>query len=108
MEGKNPEIGEQAIKQLLDAVDNVFTLPERHKEHEPLFPAEHIYAIQGRGTVLTGKMMRGTLKKGDKVEIVGHSYEPIQSVVAGIESFRRTVEEGEPVGWWELAEYVWL
>jgi len=96
MEGKRPEIGEQAIKALLDAVDNVFTLPERHKEHEPLFPAEHVYAIQGRGTVLTGKMMRGTLKKGDKVEIVGHSYEPVESVVSGIESFRKTVEEGEP------------
>ncbi|KHJ76614.1 elongation factor Tu domain 2, partial [Oesophagostomum dentatum] len=49
-----------------------------------------------RGTVITGKLERGTLKRGDKIEIVGCDRENLKSVVSGLESFRKTVEQAEP------------
>ncbi|EJD75299.1 translation elongation factor Tu [Loa loa] len=95
LEGKNPEIGEESIWKLLDVLDNSFVIPERHLNTEVMFPAEHVYAIKGRGTVITGKLERGSLKKGDKVEIVGAGKEPIKSVVSSLETFRKSVDVAE-------------
>lgn len=47
LEGKNPEIGEQSVLKLLDVLDNVFEIPERNTNTEPMFAVEHIYTIQG-------------------------------------------------------------
>ncbi|PAV83255.1 hypothetical protein WR25_19808 isoform A [Diploscapter pachys] len=96
LEGKMPEIGEQAVKQLLDTMDEKFIIPNRNTTTEPLFPAEHVYQIKGRGTVITGKLERGVLKKGDKVEILGYDKEGIKSVITGLESFHKTVDQAEP------------
>uniref|UniRef100_A0A0N5BW59 Elongation factor Tu, mitochondrial n=1 Tax=Strongyloides papillosus TaxID=174720 RepID=A0A0N5BW59_STREA len=96
LEDKNPEIGVESIKKLLNVLDTQFVIPKRESNTEPLFAAEHIYTIQGRGTVITGKLERGTLKRNDKVEIVGYDREGIKTVVSGLESFRKTVEVAEP------------
>ncbi|KAF8358068.1 tufm-1 [Pristionchus pacificus] len=96
LEDKRPEIGLDAVKKLLDVLDNKFVIPERHTEKEPMFAAEHVYSIQGRGTVITGKLERGTLKRGDKIEIVGCDREGVKSVISGLESFRKTVDVAEP------------
>uniref|UniRef100_A0A1I8AJX3 GTP_EFTU_D2 domain-containing protein n=1 Tax=Steinernema glaseri TaxID=37863 RepID=A0A1I8AJX3_9BILA len=61
-----------------------------------MFSVEHVYTIKGRGTVVTGKLERGTLKRGDKVEIVGHDKSGVKSVITGLESFHKTVEQAEP------------
>lgn len=66
LEGKHPELGEQSVKQLLQALDN-FKIPERDTSKPPMFSCEHVYNIQGRGTVATGKLDRGSLKRNDKV-----------------------------------------
>ncbi|CAD6198643.1 unnamed protein product [Caenorhabditis auriculariae] len=98
LEGKQPEIGEKAVKDLLDVLDNKFVIPERNVNDEPMFAAEHVYSIKGRGTVITGKLERGILKRGDKIEIVGASKTPetVKSVISGLESFRKTVDQAEP------------
>ena len=96
LEGKQPEIGEKKVQELLDVLDNKFIIPERKTSEEPMFAAEHVYSIKGRGTVITGKLERGVLKRGDKVEICGCDSENITTVVAGLESFKKTVEQAEP------------
>uniref|UniRef100_A0A915PWC1 Elongation factor Tu, mitochondrial n=1 Tax=Setaria digitata TaxID=48799 RepID=A0A915PWC1_9BILA len=96
LEGKNPEIGEESIWKLLDVLDNSFIIPDRHQNMEAMFPAEHVYAIRGRGTVITGKLERGSLKKGDKVEIVGAGKEPTKSVVSSLETFKKSLDVAEP------------
>uniref|UniRef100_A0A0N4UZ09 Elongation factor Tu, mitochondrial n=1 Tax=Enterobius vermicularis TaxID=51028 RepID=A0A0N4UZ09_ENTVE len=96
LEGKKPEIGEQAVLKLLDVLDNVFEIPERDTNSEPMFAVEHVYSIQGRGTVVTGKLERGTLKKGDKVEVVGHDRDSVKSIITGLETFKKTVDVAQP------------
>ncbi|PIO67368.1 translation elongation factor Tu domain protein [Teladorsagia circumcincta] len=83
LEGKQPEIGEESIKQLLNVLDEKFVIPERVVSTEAMFAAEHVYSIQGRGTVITGKLERGTLKRGDKIEIIGCDRENVKSVISG-------------------------
>ncbi|CAJ0559196.1 unnamed protein product, partial [Mesorhabditis spiculigera] len=96
LEGKEPELGEQSVQQLLDVLDNDFIIPERKTNEEPMFAAEHVYSIKGRGTVITGKLERGVLKRGDKIEIVGCDREGLSSVISGLESFHKTVDQAEP------------
>ncbi|CAI5445248.1 unnamed protein product [Caenorhabditis angaria] len=98
LEDKQPEIGVEAIKQLLDVLDNKFVLPERKTNEEAMFAAEHVYSIVGRGTVITGKLERGVLKRGDKIEVIGATKDgkPVESTISGLESFRKTVDRAEP------------
>uniref|UniRef100_A0AC35TVC6 Elongation factor Tu, mitochondrial n=1 Tax=Rhabditophanes sp. KR3021 TaxID=114890 RepID=A0AC35TVC6_9BILA len=96
LEDKSPEIGVESIKNLLKVLDQKFVIPQRNTNVDPLFAAEHVYTIQGRGTVITGKLERGTLKRGDKIEILGHDRVGVKSTIAGLESFRKTVEVAEP------------
>ncbi|KAI6178542.1 Translation elongation factor Tu [Aphelenchoides besseyi] len=94
LEDKDPSLGEETIKKLLDALDT-FKIPNRDLSTDVMFPAEHVYHIQGRGTVVSGKLDRGTLKRGDKVALLGYD-KVAQSVVSGIETFHKTVEKAEP------------
>ncbi|CAI4229095.1 unnamed protein product [Auanema sp. JU1783] len=96
LEGKEPELGAKSVQELMDVLDNEFVIPDRDLNQEPMFAAEHVYSIQGRGTVITGKLERGTLKRGDKIEIVGCDREGVKSVISGLESFRKTVDQAEP------------
>ncbi|KAI6188928.1 Protein synthesis factor and Translation elongation factor EFTu EF1A domain containing protein [Aphelenchoides besseyi] len=94
LEGKDEELGVNSIKKLLDTLDS-FKLPNRDSSTDVMFAAEHVYNIQGRGTVITGKLERGTLKRGDKVTLLGYD-KVTQSVVSGLETFHKTVEKAEP------------
>ena len=94
LEDKNPEIGEQAVLALMDAVDAYIPQPDRPKDRPFLMPIEDVFSISGRGTVVTGRIERGVVKVGDEVEIVG--LRPTQkTVVTGVEMFRKLLDSGE-------------
>jgi len=89
------EADEQAILDLMDAVDETIPTPERDVDKPFLMPVEDIFSITGRGTVATGRIERGVVKLNDEIEIVGIIEEPMKSVVTGIEMFRRMLDEGQ-------------
>ena len=72
MQGKNEELGVNSIKALLEAVDEWIPTPVRDMDKPFLMPIENTYSIAGRGTVVTGQIERGTIKKGSEVAIVGY------------------------------------
>ncbi|MBO6056208.1 MAG: elongation factor Tu [Alphaproteobacteria bacterium] len=94
LEGKNDEIGRDAILKLMEAVDNYIPQPNRPKDQPFLLPIEDVFSISGRGTVVTGRVERGVIKVGDEVEIVGIK-ETQKTVVTGIEMFRKLLDQGE-------------
>ncbi|XP_006009637.1 elongation factor Tu, mitochondrial isoform X1 [Latimeria chalumnae] len=94
LENRNPEIGLQSILKLLEVVDTHIPLPSRDLDKPFLLPIESIYSIPGRGTVVTGTMERGMVKKGDECEFVGHSKNS-RSVVTGIEMFHQNLDRAE-------------
>jgi elongation factor Tu len=81
--------------ELMDAVDTYIPVPVRDNEKPFLMPIEDIFSITGRGTVVTGRVERGTVHMNDPVEVVGFSDKPRQTVVTGIEMFRKLLDEGE-------------
>ena len=86
------ETGEAIVK-LFEALDSYIELPERPNDRPFLMPIEGVQTISGRGTVVTGLIERGTVKLGDEVEIVGLG-ETRKSVVTGIESYRKLLDQG--------------
>ncbi|XP_047527586.1 elongation factor Tu [Vanessa atalanta] len=94
LEGKNPEIGSEAISKLLEEVDSFIPTPVRELDKPFLLPVESVHSIPGRGTVLTGRLYRGTLKKGTECEIVGHG-KVMKTTVTGVEMFHKTLEEAQ-------------
>ena len=86
---------EQAILDLMKAVDETIPTPERDVDKPFLMPVEDVFSITGRGTVATGRIERGVIELNDEVEIVGIVEDPMKSVVTGIEMFRRLLERGE-------------
>ena len=83
------------ILELMDAVDSYIPLPERPADKPFLMPIEDVFGIKGRGTVVTGRVERGTVKVGQDIEIVGMK-ETRKTVVTGVEMFHKTLEEAEP------------
>ncbi|WP_027285015.1 elongation factor Tu [Rubritepida flocculans] len=94
LEDRNPEIGEQAILALMDAVDSYIPQPERAIDRPFLMPVEDVFSISGRGTVVTGRVERGVVKVGDEVEIVGLR-DTQKTVVTGVEMFRKLLDQGQ-------------
>ena len=94
--GENPEDPEatKCIQELMDALDNYIPMPERDIDKPFLMAVEDVFSITGRGTVATGRIERGRVKVQDKVEIVGLTEEPIDSVCTGVEMFRKQLDEG--------------
>ncbi len=84
------------ILELLDALDNYIPEPVREVDKPFLMPVEDVFSIQGRGTVVTGRVERGILKPGEEVEIVGLKDRPIKTVVTSIEMFRKELDEAHP------------
>ena len=82
LEDKTPEIGEQAILKLMEAVDAYIPQPERPKDKPFLMPIEDVFSISGRGTVVTGRIERGIVKVGEEVEIVGLK-DTVKTIVTG-------------------------
>jgi elongation factor Tu len=83
-----------SIFKLADALDNYIPEPERAIDKPFLMPIEDVFSIQGRGTVVTGRVERGIVKVGDNVEMVGLHPEPIKTVATGVEMFRKLLDEG--------------
>ncbi|MCL2225880.1 MAG: elongation factor Tu [Defluviitaleaceae bacterium] len=83
------------IVELFDAVDSFITEPERDTAKPFLMPVEDVFTIQGRGTVVTGRVERGTLKVSDEVEIIGFTEEKRKVVVTGIEMFHKLLDQAE-------------
>jgi len=71
MEGNKPEIGENAIRELMAQVDTFIPQPDRPVDQPFLMPIEDVFSISGRGTVVTGRVERGVINVGDEIEIVG-------------------------------------
>ncbi|WP_424137502.1 elongation factor Tu [Roseomonas chloroacetimidivorans] len=94
LEDKTPEIGEQAILALMEAVDSYIPQPERPKDLPFLMPIEDVFSISGRGTVVTGRVERGIVKVGEEVEIVGLK-DTVKTTVTGVEMFRKLLDSGE-------------
>ena len=83
------------MKELMDAVDSYIPTPERPIDQPFLMPIEDVFTITGRGTVVTGRVERGTVKLQDEVEIVGLAPEKKKSVVTGVEMFRKLLDQAE-------------
>jgi elongation factor Tu len=98
-QGKDAKANE-AILKLMEAVDTYIPTPQRDTEKPLLMAVEDVFSISGRGTVATGRMERGKVKVGDKVEMVGLR-ETRETVVTGVEMFRKSMDEaiaGDNVG----------
>jgi elongation factor Tu len=81
------------ILELTDAIDSYFPVPERDTAKPFLMPVEDIFSIEGRGTVVTGKIERGVIKVGQEIEIVGLK-DTAKTTVTGIEMFNKSLQEG--------------
>ena len=94
LEGRDEEIGEKSIKELMDAVDSYIPQPERPVDQSFLMPIEDVFSISGRGTVVTGRVETGVVNVGDEVEIVGIK-DTQKTTVTGVEMFRKLLDRGE-------------
>jgi elongation factor Tu len=94
LEGKQPEIGHDAILKLMAAVDEYIPQPERALDRPFLMPIEDVFSISGRGTVVTGRVERGIVKVGEEVEIIG-IVPTVKTVVTGVEMFRKLLDQGQ-------------
>ncbi|WP_427167797.1 elongation factor Tu [Streptomyces sp. C1-1] len=81
-----------AVEALLDAVDTYVPMPERYLDAPFLLPVENVLTITGRGTVVTGAIERGTVRVGDRVEVLGAG---VETVVTGLETFGRPMDEAQ-------------
>ncbi|MFD2261247.1 elongation factor Tu, partial [Chelativorans composti] len=94
LEDSDKELGENAVRALMKAVDEYIPTPERPIDQPFLMPIEDVFSISGRGTVVTGRVERGIVKVGDEVEIVG--IRPTsKTTVTGVEMFRKLLDQGQ-------------
>ncbi|MDR1310541.1 MAG: elongation factor Tu [Burkholderiaceae bacterium] len=94
LEGDSGELGEQSIIALADALDSYIPTPQRAVDGAFLMPVEDVFSISGRGTVVTGRVERGTIKVGEEIEIVGIR-ETTKTTCTGVEMFRKLLDQGE-------------
>ena len=93
-QGDTSEYGAPSIAKLMEALDTYIPMPKRETEKPFLMAVEDVFSIQGRGTVVTGRIERGIVKVNDEIEIVG--LRPTQkTVVTGVEMFRKLLDRGE-------------
>jgi elongation factor Tu len=94
MEGRDAEIGENAIRELMAAVDEYIPTPARPIDQPFLMPIEDVFSISGRGTVVTGRVERGVITVGEEIEIVGLR-DSKKTTCTGVEMFRKLLDRGE-------------
>ncbi|MCZ6597108.1 MAG: elongation factor Tu [Planctomycetota bacterium] len=82
------------VTELLDAVDNFIPQPERDVDKAYLMPVEDVFSIEGRGTVVTGRIEQGMIKRGEEIEIVGIT-DTRKTTVTGVEMFQKTLDYGQ-------------
>ena len=93
LEGDESDIGVSAVTKLVEALDSYIPEPERETDKPFLMPIEDIFSIQGRGTVVTGRIETGIVNTGDALEIVGIK-ETTDTTCTGVEMFRKSLDEG--------------
>jgi elongation factor Tu len=81
------------VLELLNVLDTYVPTPLRETEKPFLMPVDKVYQIKGRGTVAASQIERGTIKKGQRVEIVGKALDPVETVVTGIEIFGKSADQ---------------
>jgi elongation factor Tu len=94
LEGEDTEIGTQAVKKLMAAVDEAIPTPKRDVDKPFLMPVEDVFTIQGRGTVATGRIERGQIRTGETMDIVG-IHDTTQTTCTGVEMFRKILDYGQ-------------
>ena len=87
------ELGTTAVKKLLESLDSYIPEPERAVDGDFIMPIEDVFSIQGRGTVVTGRVERGIVRTGEEVELVGIK-DTTSTTVTGVEMFRKILDEG--------------
>lgn len=92
---KGEEEGIATAKELMKAVDEYIPLPERETDKPFLMPIEDVFSIEGRGTVVTGRIERGIVKVGEEVDVLGLGKKAQKTGVTGVEMFNKTLKEGE-------------
>jgi elongation factor Tu len=94
LEDSDKEIGENAIRKLMEEVDRYIPTPERPVDRPFLMPIEDVFSISGRGTVVTGRVERGIVKVGEELEIVGIR-PTTKTTCTGVEMFRKLLDQGQ-------------
>ncbi|MEH6545574.1 MAG: elongation factor Tu [Sneathiella sp.] len=94
LEGRDPEIGADAINKLMTAVDEYIPQPKREIDKAFLMPIEDVFSISGRGTVVTGRIESGIVNVGEEVEIIGIR-DTTKTTCTGVEMFRKLLDRGE-------------
>ncbi len=93
LEGDQSDMGEPSITKLIEALDTFIPDPVRETDKPYLMPIEDIFSIEGRGTVVTGRIERGIVKVGEEIEIIGIR-PTVKTTVTGIEMFKKQLDEG--------------
>ncbi|KAI8906953.1 P-loop containing nucleoside triphosphate hydrolase protein [Gorgonomyces haynaldii] len=94
LEGREPEIGVNAIIKLMEEVDRYIPTPTRDLDKPFLMPIEDVFSIAGRGTVATGRVERGVIEKGMEVEIIGFG-QTLKTTITGVEMFHKELDRAE-------------
>ena len=94
LENPNDDAASKPIMDLMAALDTYIPEPVRDTDKPFLMPIEDVFSIEGRGTVVTGRIERGMVKINQEAEIVGMREEPMKTVVTGIEMFNKSLDEG--------------
>ncbi|MBR7780752.1 elongation factor Tu [Undibacterium luofuense] len=94
LEGDKGALGEEAIIKLAEALDSYIPTPERAIDGTFLMPVEDVFSISGRGTVVTGRVERGSIKVGEEIEIVGIK-DTVKTTCTGVEMFRKLLDQGQ-------------
>ncbi len=95
LENPNDDAAAQPIMDLLKTLDEYIPAPERDLDKDFLMPIEDVFSIEGRGTVVTGRIERGVVNVGEEVEMVGMSTETTKTTVTGVEMFNKNLDRGE-------------
>jgi len=93
IEGRQPEIGVERIDELLKTIDEWIPTPQRDTEKPFMMSVEEVFSIPGRGTVASGRVERGILKKDQEVEVVGRTSTALKTKVTDIETFKKSCDE---------------
>jgi len=93
VEGRDANIGEDSIRELMKAVDEYIPVPDRPIDKDFLMPIEDVFSIEGRGTVVTGRIETGQIKVGEEIEIIGLK-DTTKTTCTGVEMFRKLLDSG--------------
>ncbi len=95
LESPTDEVASKPVMDLIKTLDEYIPEPQRATDKPFLMPVEDVFSIEGRGTVVTGRIESGMIKIGDEIAIVGLREEPMKTIVTGIEMFNKSLKEGQ-------------